>query len=163
MQITKNTVAAIDYTISDTQGKVLDSSKGRDPMTYLHGLGSIVPGIERALEGKSVGETIKIVLPPEDGYGNKDPNMVQPVPRENFQGIDEIKVGMQFHAQTPNGARVVTVVDVDDQNVTVDANHPLAGITLAVEATVVDVRAASEDELSHGHACHGQCGNPDCQ
>lgn len=163
MHITKNTVATIDYTVSTTDGKILDSSKGRSPMPYLHGAGSIIPGIERALEGKSAGDSINIVISPEDAYGQKDPNMVQPVPRNNFQGVDKIEVGMQFRAQTPGGARIVTVVGVDDNTVTVDANHPLAGQTLAVQATVVEVRPATEDEVNHGHACHGQCGNPECR
>jgi FKBP-type peptidyl-prolyl cis-trans isomerase SlyD len=158
MQIEKNTVATIDYTLTDPNGQVIDSSKGREPLAYLHGASNIVPGLESALEGKAVGETVNVTVPPEQGYGQRDPNLVQPVPRSNFQGINEIKPGMQFQAQTPEGARVVTVVDVDPQNVTVDANHPLAGMPLKFDVTVKDVRPATPEEVTHGHA-HGPNGH----
>lgn len=152
MQIEKDTVATIDYTLTDPSGQVIDSSEGRQPIAYLHGASNIVPGLETALEGKNVGESIKVTIPPEQGYGARDPNLVQPVPRSNFQGIQEIKPGMQFQAQTAEGARVVTVVQVDDQNVTVDANHPLAGMELKFDVKIVDVRKATPEELTHGRA-----------
>ena len=158
MQIEKNTVATIDYTLTDPNGQVIDSSKGRQPLAYLHGASNIIPGLETALEGKDVGENINVTIPPEQGYGARDPNLVQPVPRSSFQGVPEIKKGMQFQAQTPGGARIVTVVDVDPQNVTVDANHPLAGMDLNFSVKVVDVRQATPEELSHGHA-HGPEGH----
>ena len=163
MQIAKDTVATIEYTVTNSDGKLIDTSKDRSPMTYLHGNGTIIPGVERALEGKSAGDSVKVVIPAADAYGEKDPNMVQSVPRENFGGIEDIKAGMQFRAQTPGGARIVTVVRVEGDTITIDANHPLAGQTLVFEATVVEARAATEDELAHGHACMGQCGNPECQ
>jgi len=162
MQIAKHTVATIDYTLTGAKGDLLDSSKGRMPLTYLHGGGSILPGIERALEGKSSGDTVKVTLAPEDAYGQKDPKMVHPVPRESFSGMDDIKVGTQFRAQTPAGPRIVTVVEVAADTVTVDANHPLAGETITIEATVVGIRQATPDEIEHGHACAGQCGNAEC-
>jgi len=158
MQIEKNTVATIDYTLTDPNGQVIDSSKGRQPLAYLHGASNIIPGLETALEGKDVGENINVTIPPEQGYGARDPNLVQPVPRSNFKGIAEIKPGMQFQAQTAEGARVVTVVQVDDQNVTVDANHPLAGMELKFDVKVVDVRKATPEEVTHGHA-HGAGGH----
>ena len=158
MQIAKNTVATIDYTLTDPQGQVIDSSKGREPLAYLHGASNIIPGLESALEGKSAGDTVIVSVPPEQGYGMRDPNLVQPVPRTNFQGAPDIKPGMQFQAHTAEGARIVTVVKVDEQNVTVDANHPLAGMDLKFDVSVVGVRAASPEELKHGHA-HGAGGH----
>jgi FKBP-type peptidyl-prolyl cis-trans isomerase SlyD len=158
MQIAKNTVATIDYTLTDPKGQVIDSSKGREPLAYLHGASNIIPGLESALEGKSAGETVNVTVPANQGYGQRDPNLVQPVPRANFQSAGEIKPGMQFQAQTPEGARIVTVVNVDDQNVTVDANHPLAGMDLKFDVTVVGVREASAEEISHGHV-HGAGGH----
>lgn len=158
MQITKNTVASIDYTLTDPNGQVIDSSKGRAPLEYLHGASNIIPGLESALEGKAEGETIVVQVPAAQGYGARDPNLIQPVPRSNFKGVNEIKAGMQFQAQTPQGPRVVTVTGVDDQNVTVDANHPLAGVDLKFDVKVVGVRAATPEELQHGHA-HGAGGH----
>jgi FKBP-type peptidyl-prolyl cis-trans isomerase SlyD len=158
MQIAKNTVATIDYTLTDPSGQVIDTSKGRQPLAYLHGASNIIPGLESALEGRGAGESLAVTVPPEQGYGPRDPNLVQPVPRSNFQGISEIKPGMQFQAQTPDGARVVTVVNVDPQNVTVDANHPLAGVELKFDVKVVDVRPATPEEVTHGHV-HGPNGH----
>ena len=116
--------------------------------------------MERGLEGRSPGDTFKLTLPPEEGYGNKDPNMVQPVPRANFAGVPNIERGMQFQARSANGAaaRIVTVVDVSPDTITVDANHPLAGETLHFDVSVTEVRDASPEELAHGHA-HGPGGH----
>lgn len=158
MQIAKNTVATIDYTLTDPNGQVIDTSQGRQPLAYLHGASNIIPGLENALEGKSQGETINVTIPPDQGYGQRDPALVQPVPRTNFKGINDIQPGMQFQAQTPQGARVVTVVAVDPDNVTVDANHPLAGVELKFDVTVKDVREATQEELQHGHV-HGPGGH----
>jgi FKBP-type peptidyl-prolyl cis-trans isomerase SlyD len=158
MQIAKNTVATINYTLTDPQGQVIDSSEGREPLAYLHGASNIIPGLESALEGKSAGETVNVTVPAEQGYGKRDANLIQSVPRANFQGVADIKPGMQFQAQTTGGARVVTVVKADEQNVTVDANHPLAGMELKFDVSVVGVREASAEELQHGHA-HGAGGH----
>jgi FKBP-type peptidyl-prolyl cis-trans isomerase SlyD len=158
--ITKDKVVSIDYTLTNDAGEVIDSSKGREPLTYLHGHGGLIPGMEKGLEGRSAGESFKLTLPPEEAYGKKDPNMVQPVPRTNFAGVPNIEKGMQFQARSPDGrgARVVTVVDVSADTVTVDANHPLAGETLHFDVSVKDVRDASPEELAHGHA-HGPGGH----
>jgi len=158
MQVAKDKVVSIDYTLTGPGGDVLDSSQGRGPLVYLHGQGNIIPGLEQALEGKSTGDSLNAVVPPEQAYGPKMPEMVQPVPRSSFSGIDEIKPGMQFQARTPQGPRVVTVVGVDENSVTVDANHPLAGQTLSFDVKVVEVRDATAEELSHGHA-HGAGGH----
>ena len=155
MQIAKNTVVTMNYTLTDPQGQVLDSSEGREPLAYLHGASNIIPGLEAALSGKAVGDSLTVTVPPEQGYGPHDPNLVQPVPRANFQGAPDIKPGMQFQAHTSEGTRVVTVVKVDEQNVTVDANHPLAGMDLKFDVSVVGVREASPEELQHGHGAGG--------
>lgn len=159
MQVGKDKVVSIDYTLTNNQGQVIDSSQGRDPLAYLHGKGNIIPGLEKALEGKNIGDNLKVAVQPEEGYGNHDPRMVQSVPKAAFKGVDNIQPGMQFQAQGPGGqARVVTVTKVDGDNVTVDANHPLAGQTLNFDVTVKGVRDASADELSHGHV-HGPGGH----
>ena len=157
MEISNNKVVSIDYTLTNSAGDVLDSSKGRGPMPYLHGASNIIPGLESALTGKSPNDTVKVTVPAEQAYGLRDEGMVQPVPRDRFP-IKDIKVGMQFQATGPQGQRPVMVVAVDDQNVTIDANHPLAGIPLTFDVTVRDVRDATEEELSHGHV-HGAGGH----
>jgi FKBP-type peptidyl-prolyl cis-trans isomerase SlyD len=159
MQVAKDKVVSIDYTLTNTQGKVLDSSQGRAPLAYLHGYSNIIPGLERELQGKAVGDSLKVSVRPEDGYGNPDPQMVQTVPKSAFKGVDNIQAGMQFQAQGPGGqTRVVTVTKVDADNVTVDANHPLAGQTLNFDVTVKEIRDASDEEKSHGHV-HGPGGH----
>jgi FKBP-type peptidyl-prolyl cis-trans isomerase SlyD len=157
LQIANQTVVTIDYTLTDDQGEVLDSSKGEEPLVYVHGSGSIIPGLENALAGKSAGDALKVTIPPVDGYGERDEELVQPVPRNRFPG-GSIEVGMRFHAQGSDGSQVVTVVAIDDANVTVDANHPLAGMTLAFDVKVLEVRDATADELEHGHV-HGKGGH----
>jgi FKBP-type peptidyl-prolyl cis-trans isomerase SlyD len=157
-QVAKDKVVSIDYTLTGTGGEVIDSSQGAEPLTYLHGAGNIIPGLERALEGKSAGDEINATIAPDQGYGQKNPGLVQPVPRSQFPGVKDITVGQQFQAQTNHGPRVVTVVGVTDDTVTVDANHPLAGATLNFAVKVVDVRDATAEELGHGHA-HGPGGH----
>jgi FKBP-type peptidyl-prolyl cis-trans isomerase SlyD len=158
--IGKDKVVSIDYTLTNDAGDVLDSSKGGEPLQYLHGHGGLIPGMEKGLEGRAAGDSFKLSLSPEEGYGKKDPNMVQAVPRTNFQGVPNIEKGMQFQARSPDGrgARIVTVIDVAPDTVTVDANHPLAGQTLHFDVSVTDVRDASPEEIAHGHA-HGPGGH----
>ena len=158
MQIAKNTVAKIDYTLTAPDGQVIDSSQGREPLSYLHGAQNIIPGLENALEGKAAGDSLQVKVPPGQGYGERDNRMIQAVPRTNFQGVNDIKPGMQFQAQTSQGPRVVTVVKVDPEEVTVDANHPLAGVELNFDVTVREVRQATAEEIAHGHA-HGAGGH----
>lgn len=158
MRIEKDKVVSIDYTLTNLQGEVIDSSKGREPLPYLHGASNIIPGLEAALEGKSSGDQVQVTVQPEQGYGQRDPQLVQGVPRDRFQGVSNIQAGMQFTAQTPQGRRIVTVTKVDEAEVTVDANHPLAGVTLNFDVTVKDVRDATPEELQHGHV-HGPGGH----
>jgi FKBP-type peptidyl-prolyl cis-trans isomerase SlyD len=157
MRIAKNSVVSIEYTLTDAEGAVLDSSKGQLPLTYIHGNGNIVVGLEEALEGKEKGASLKVSVPPAKGYGERDTSLSQIVPREMFD-IEELEPGMRFHAEGEHGTHVVTVTAVDNDSVTVDANHPLAGQTLNFKVTVMDVRAATEQELAHGHV-HGPHGH----
>ncbi|MFM9841089.1 MAG: peptidylprolyl isomerase [Cyclobacteriaceae bacterium] len=154
MQITKHKVASIHYTLTDNDGKILDSSDGREPLTYIQGIGNLISGMEEGLEGKLKGDKFNIKVSPEKGYGVKDDQLEQRVPRSAF-GDQEVKVGMQF--QTNQGG-VVTVTKVGLSEITVDANHPLAGVELNFAVEVMDIRSATEDEIAHGHV-HGVGGH----
>ncbi|HQV41345.1 MAG: peptidylprolyl isomerase [Moraxellaceae bacterium] len=158
MQIAKDLVASIEYTLTDAAGAVIDSSVGNEPLAYLHGAGNIIPGLENALEGKKAGDSLTVTVAPEDGYGEKNDGLIQVVPKDMFQGVDNIEAGMQFHAQTDHGMQVITVAAVEGDNITVDGNHPLAGQTLKFDVKIIEVRAASEEELEHGHV-HGAGGH----
>jgi FKBP-type peptidyl-prolyl cis-trans isomerase SlyD len=157
MQIADEMAVLIHYKVANTEGEVLDSSEGDEPLAYIHGQGSIVPGLEQALIGKKAGDKVKITVSPEDGYGVHEPEKVQTVPRNAFDTETQIEPGMQFQAEGDDGEVVVTVTEVTDDEVTVDANHPLAGQTLHFEVEVVSVRACTEEELAHGHI-HGPGG-----
>ncbi|MGD8378649.1 MAG: peptidylprolyl isomerase [Gammaproteobacteria bacterium] len=158
MQIAKHKVVTIDYTLTDEQGQVLDSSKESEPLSYIQGTDSIIPGLEQALEGKAKGDAFEVKVAPEAGYGERDDALLQQVPRDLFDDDADIQPGMRFQAVSEGGVRVVTVVSVEDEQVTVDANHPLAGATLKFDVEVVDVRDATEEEIEHGHV-HGADGH----
>lgn len=156
--ISKDNAVFFNYTLTDDEGNVLDQSSEGQPLAYLHGHSNIIPGLEKQLEGKSVGDKFVAVVEPAEAYGEYEPQAVQEVPRENFQGVNDIAVGMQFQSQTQDGhVMLVTVKDVNDKTVVVDANHPLAGKRLTFDVEVVKIRPATEDELSHGHI-HGDGG-----
>ena len=146
MQIGNETVVTIHYTLTDAKGVVLDSSAGEEPVSFVHGAGTMIPGLEKALLGKSPGESMKISVAPADGYGLRDEDLVQKVPRKNFP-IEDVEVGMHFQTRSPNGPRIITVLATDDENITVDANHPLAGATLNFDVQVLEVRAATPEDL----------------
>lgn len=154
MQIEANKVVSINYILRDDEDQVLDQSTPEAPLLYLHGHGNIIPGLENELNGKAVGDAIKVSVSPEEGYGEYDEQLIQAVPRNMFEGIDEIEPGMQFQAQMGDGVQIVTVKEATEESVTIDANHDLAGKTLHFEASVKEIRDASEDELEHGHI-HG--------
>ncbi len=158
MQIAADKVVSIHYTLKDDAGTVLDSSAGGEPLAYIQGHGNLIPGLERALEGKSGGDKLDVSIAPEDGYGKHDTELVQRVPRRALQGAGEIRKGMQFQAQTPQGVRVFTVTAVVGDMVTLDGNHPLADQNLHFSVEVVDVREATTEELEHGHV-HGPGGH----
>jgi FKBP-type peptidyl-prolyl cis-trans isomerase SlyD len=154
MQITKNKVAAIHYTLRDNEGTIIDSSEGREPLNYLHGAGNLIAGMEEGLEGKSKGDKFELKIEPAKGYGELDENLVQKVPRSAF-GDQDVKQGMRF---STNQGGVVTVTNVGLDSITVDGNHPLAGVELNFAVEVMEVRDASSEELSHGHV-HGPGGH----
>jgi FKBP-type peptidyl-prolyl cis-trans isomerase SlyD len=158
MQIKENSVVSFHYTLTGKDGQIIDSSEGNQPLTYLHGVGQIVPGLENALLGKLAGDKMDVEVSAEEGYGEHHEFMVQQVPREAFQGVDDIEPGMQFQAQTPQGAMTVTVTAADETTVTVDGNHPLAGQPLFFAVEIVSVRDATEEEVTHGHV-HGEGGH----
>lgn len=160
MHVAKDKVVSIDYTLTDAQGAVLDTSKGRAPLAYLHGAGNIIPGLEKALEGKQAGEHVNVQVPAAEAYGERDESLSQEVPKDMFQGVDHVEPGMRFQAQTSAGVQVVTVTEVADDTVTVDGNHPLAGKQLTFDVDVVEVRDATDEELTHGHV-HGADGHDD--
>jgi FKBP-type peptidyl-prolyl cis-trans isomerase SlyD len=154
MQITKDKVASIHYTLKDNAGTVLDTSEGRDPLHYLHGAGNLIIGMEEGLEGKMKGDKLTLKIAPAKAYGEKDSTLIQKVPRSAFGG-QEVKKGMQF---STNQGGVVTVTDVGLESITVDANHPLAGVELHFAVEIMDVRNATEEEITHGHV-HGPGGH----
>lgn len=153
----KDLAVYFHYTLTNDQGETLDKSEDQ-PLAYLHGHGNIIPGLEKALEGKSAGDTLKVTVEPSDAYGEYQDAMVQEVPHNMFQGVDNIEAGMQFQAQTEHGMQVVTVKAVEDKHVIVDANHPLAGQVLTFDVEITDIRAATSEELAHGHV-HGVGGH----
>lgn len=158
MQIANDKVVTIHYTLTNDEGDLLDSSKDQDPLAYLHGSGNIIPGLENALTGRSIGDTFNIEVAPEDGYGVRDNEMVQSVPRSAFEGVDNIEPGMQFQAQSPDGIQLVTVIDLDGDEIILDGNHPMAGFTLHFDVEVINIREATQEELDHGHV-HGAGGH----
>ncbi|MCO3882060.1 peptidylprolyl isomerase [Pseudomonas aeruginosa] len=159
MQIAANKAVSIDYTLTNDAGDVIDSSAGGAPLVYLHGAGNIIVGLEKALEGKNVGDELSVAIEPEDAYGEYSAELVATLTREMFEGVDELEVGMQFHALAPDGGmQIVTIRDIDGDDVTVDGNHPLAGQRLNFKVKVVDVREANAEEIAHGHI-HGEGGH----
>ncbi len=158
MQIAPNSIVTLHYTLKDNDGNVIDQSDDGS-FLYLHGAMNIIPGLENALAGKSSGEELSVSVSPEEGYGAKDPERIQEVPKDMFDSSEEIKVGVQFHAQGPDGnAVVVTVVEIKDDVVVIDGNHALAGVDLNFDVKIIDVRKASVEEVSHGHV-HGEHGH----
>ena len=158
MEITADTVVLIHYTLKDDSGEVLDSSAGGEPLAFIQGHGNLVPGLEKALEGKQDGYTAAVTLSPAEGYGTRDEALVQRVPKRSLQGAGEIRKGMQFQARTDDGMRLFTVTGVAGDMVTLDGNHPLADRTLHFDIEVVSVRDATTEELEHGHV-HGAGGH----
>lgn len=158
MQIADHKVVSIHYTLRDKAGNVLDSSEGNQPLAFIQGMGNIIPGLESAMLGKIVGDKFDAVIPAAEAYGERMEDLVQVLPRSMFSGIDEIMVGMQFQAAGGNGPVVITVTDIDGDQITVDGNHELAGVELHFAVEVVEVRDASAEEILHGHV-HGAGGH----
>lgn len=159
MQIAANKAVSIDYTLTNDAGEVIDSSAGGAPLVYLHGAGNIIVGLEKALVGKQVGDEVNVSVEPEEAYGEYSAELVATLNRSMFEGVDELEVGMQFHASGPDGGmQIVTIRELDGEDVIVDGNHPLAGQRLTFAVKVVDVRDASAEEVAHGHV-HGEGGH----
>lgn len=151
MKIADKTVVALDYVLTDSQGEILDQS-AEGQFAYLHGANNIIPGLEKALFGKQSGDQLQVVVNPTEGYGERNDELTQVVPIDMFESPDDIEVGQKFHAQASHGEPiVVTIIAVEDGNVTIDGNHPLAGIDLHFNVKVIDVRDATQEELEHGH------------
>ncbi len=160
MKITKDKVVGIHYTLTGDENKVLDTSSGGDPLSYLHGHGNIIPGLEAELEGKSVKDTFKVTVQPELAYGHHDKDLVFNVSRSNFADPESIQVGVQVRGQLAENEppMLLSVVEVTEDEVVLDGNHPLAGQTLHFDVEVMELRDATAEEIAHGHA-HGPHGH----
>ena len=154
MSISEHSVVTLDFTVTNIDGEILDTTEDKQPLEYLHGTGYLVSGLEAVLEGKAVGEDFDVTLSPEQAYGERDDSLIQSVPGELFDGM-EVAEGDTFVAETDDGHRPVTIIEVSEETVVVDGNHPLAGMTLTFKGVVRAIRAATEEELEHGHV-HGE-------
>ncbi len=158
MNIEAQKAVTLAYTLTDTDGNILDTADANEPFVYLHGSGGIIPGLEKALQNKSKGDTLQVNLEAAEAYGDYSEKLLQDVPREMFAGMDEkdLFAGAQFHAETNQGMQVVTVNKINDDTITIDGNHPMAGKALRFDVTVLDIRDATPEELAHGHIhAHG--------
>jgi len=154
-------VVSMHYSLKDPEGEVLDTSEGEEPLTYLHGAGNIVPGLERELEGKSVGDKLQVVVKPEDGYGVRSGPEPQKIPLSDFPDDAELEAGMQIVAQGPNNEMFpLWVVGVGEDFAMLDHNHPLSDVTLHFDVEITKIREATEEEVAHGHP-HGPGGHHD--
>ena len=152
MKVGKDKVVLMHYTLKNDVGDVIDSSDGADPLPFLQGHGNIIPGLESALEGSKVGDKLEVSIKPEEGYGVRMKDAIQEIPSSALKGVDEVKVGMQLQSQDQDGnAFLVNVIKIEDDKITVDANHPLAGQTLHFSVSIESIRKAEDEELSHGH------------
>lgn len=155
----------MNYTLTNDQGEVLDSSEGRDPLSFIQGAGNIIPGLDSEFIGKKIGDNFDVKVAPKDGYGERDDELLKVVPKEHLAGIPNLAIGMPLQARLDdNNVMVVTVTKIDDDSVTLDGNHPLAGVTLNFSVRITDVREATKDELQHGHLHHEghECGGGGC-
>jgi FKBP-type peptidyl-prolyl cis-trans isomerase SlyD len=158
MSISPDQVVSIHYTLRDDTGEVIDRSAEGEPLAYLHGRGQLIVGLERELTGREAGDRLEVKIGPAEGYGEYDRELVQQVPRRALKGVGQLRVGLRLQAQTPEGPRAVTVTQLTGDMVTLDGNHPLAGKTLHFQVEVAAVRAATAEELAHGHV-HGAGGH----
>jgi FKBP-type peptidyl-prolyl cis-trans isomerase SlyD len=163
MNISKNTVPSLTYTLKNDSGDVLDQANKENPFFYLHGHSGVIAGLEKALEGKTTGDTLNLEIPPEDAYGQRRESSIQEMPLDMFGNIDKSEVyeGAQFQAETNQGMQIVTIKQVNEKTVTIDGNHPMAGLTLHFDIEIQEIRAATEEEITHGHihAHGGSCGH----
>ncbi|WP_027419852.1 FKBP-type peptidyl-prolyl cis-trans isomerase [Crocinitomix catalasitica] len=158
MNIAKESVVTMNYTLKNDAGEVMDTSEGREPLVYLHGVGGLIPGLEKELEGKVVADKLNVVIAPEDAYGSRKDDLLKVVSKDGFQGEEELSVGMRVQLDTEQGPVVAEISDIKENDVTLDLNHPLADMTLHFDVEIVDVRTATADEIAHGHV-HGEGGH----
>lgn len=158
MNIEKDSVVQMHYKLTNGEGMLLDSSEGREPLTYLHGKGMLIPGLENQLEGKTIGDKFKADIKADEAYGQRQNEMIHVVPKTNFKGDGELKAGLQIQIDTDQGKQMAIVTEVEGENVTVDMNHPLAGMDLSFDVEVMEIRKATDEEISHGHV-HGPGGH----
>lgn len=158
MKIVEKSVVQFHYVLKDESGKEIESSKGNDPLAYLHGYKNTLVGLEKAFEGKEAGDSFSATLQPEEAYGERNEDAIQRVPVKHLQGAKKWKAGMTAAVQTEQGQRQVTVVKAGKFMATVDINPPLAGKVITFDVDVVDIREATADEIEHGHA-HGVGGH----
>lgn len=158
MQIVSGSVVVFDYTLTDDDKDIIDSSTGSEPLAYIQGEGQIVPGLEKVMEGKKAGDCFKISVDAEEGYGLHDPENISVVPADKIEGGSELEEGMQLHTEGEFGEETVLITKIEGNEVTIDGNHPLAGMTLHFDVTIREVRPATQEELEHGHV-HGTGGH----
>ncbi|MGS0677187.1 FKBP-type peptidyl-prolyl cis-trans isomerase [Shewanella sp. 30m-9] len=158
MSIKDDSVVQFNYTLRDSQGEVLETNEGLDPIAYLHGHDNMMPGVEDALTGKDVGAKFSVTLPASETYGERNDDAEQRVSVKHLQGASVWKPGMRALINTDEGQRQVTIIKVGKFMATVDVNHPLAGRELTFDLEVIDVRDATNEEIAHGHA-HGKGGH----
>ena len=154
MKIEKDKVVSIHYTLKNEQGEVLDSSRDSEPLLYLHGNGNLIIGLEEELEGKTNGDTFNAAIAPEKAYGVFMQEKIITLPKTQFAGIPNLILGTKLEARFGEEVHLVTVTKITNEEITIDANHPLAGQTLFFEVEVHSIREASQEEISHGHV-HG--------
>ncbi|WP_416307766.1 FKBP-type peptidyl-prolyl cis-trans isomerase [Neptunicella sp. SCSIO 80796] len=159
MKVSQNSVVTMHFTVSSEDGVQIDSSRKGEPMMYIQGSRYLIQGLEDAIEGKQAGDSFSLSVEPDQAYGQRHDQLVQVVPKSMFEGM-EVEVGMQFRAGTDDGEQSVAVIDVTDDEVVVDGNHPLSGLTLSFDVEILDVRDATAEELEHGHVhSAGGCGH----
>lgn len=147
------------YKLADKEGNLIDASEGRGPMAYIQGIGALVPGLETEMEGKQKGDKFSAVVAPEHAYGHRDETLIRVVPKSGFQGEEEMQVGMQVQIDTgEQGMAIAAITKIEDEEVTLDLNHPLSDIDLHFDIEIMDIRDAEKEELEHGHV-HGEHGH----
>ncbi len=167
MQITKNSMVTFDYSLRDREGNVLDSTAGYEPLTYIHGYGHLIEGLEKNLEGKTAGDSMKLVIPPEEAYGEYDASLTRKISKKEMQIEEDLEIGMPIQFDSPDGAVLYYITELSGDEVTLNGNHPFAGATLYFDITVKDVREATKEEIENrdqffGHHDHEECGCGDC-
>ncbi len=158
MIVEKEKAVSINYVLTNDNNEILDSTQGQPPMVYLHGADNILPGLENALEGKSLKSRIQTIIPAEEGYGKNNPELVQTVPLSTFPNSEKIEAGTQFQLETSYGPRTATIAKIENDEVTIDMNHPLAGQNLHFDVEIADIRQATVDEIEKGHIHAEGCG-----